>query len=182
MNLYIRFFDREILATSVAEALEFLQSIPEIGLDEYMASDIAQYVASDVLYPKRYKVRGRAYFIVIKTPVNTLEEFKSIGTLNRDTMAKSEPKDKIQEIFLQQNLGWYEGTINFKRVVPIPGTVKFQYCDTVFRARVRASCVQECYDRIIDHLRARGDIDPRSQFPSIKGKHFTCDFLGQNPS
>ena len=58
---------------------------------------------------------------------------------------------------------------------------KFQYKDTRFKARCKARNVQECYNRIVDHLRSRQDVDPRSQFPSIKGKNFTCSFLGMNP-
>ena len=72
--------------------------------------------------------------------------------------------------------GWYEGSLNFKRVVLVPGTGKFQYRDTLFVARVKASSGMECYERIIEHLRDR--VDERSQFPSAKGKNFSFRFLG----
>ena len=68
--------------------------------------------------------------------------------------------------------------ILFKRVVPIPGTNKFQYQDTRFKARCKAHNMQECYERIVDHLRSRQDVDPRSQFPSVKGKNFSCSYIG----
>lgn len=75
--------------------------------------------------------------------------------------------------------GWYEGSLLFKRVIPIPGTGKFQYRDTPFVARVKAHSPQECYSRIIQHLRNRQDVDLRSQFPSSKGKNFTYKYLGE---
>ena len=65
MNLYLRYFDRETLVYNVEEALEFLRSIPEIVVDMDLEADIRDYVASDVYYPKRYKVRPRIYFISI---------------------------------------------------------------------------------------------------------------------
>ena len=69
-----------------------------------------------------------------------------------------------------------EGSIDFKRVQLVPGTGKFQYRDTHFVARVKASSGQECYDRIVDHLSQR--VDSRSQFPSAKGKNFKFLYLG----
>ena len=76
MNLYLRYFDRETLVSNVEEALDFLSSIPEIGLNPDLEADIRDYVASDVCYPKRYKVRQRVYFIIIKTMATTMEDFK----------------------------------------------------------------------------------------------------------
>ena len=67
MNLYLRYFDQEAFATNVDQAIDFLKSIPEIGMDESLEADVRDYAASDVCYPKRYKVRPRVYFIVIKT-------------------------------------------------------------------------------------------------------------------
>ena len=51
MNLYLRYFDKETLAHNVDEALAFLRSIPEIGMNSNIESDIRDYVASDVFYP-----------------------------------------------------------------------------------------------------------------------------------
>ena len=72
--------------------------------------------------------------------------------------------------------GWYEGTIDFKRVLLVPGTGKFQYRDTHFVAQVRAISGIDCYNRIVEHLRQR--VDERSQFPSAKGKNFSFRYLG----
>ena len=76
MNLYLRYFDKEILVTHVDEAIAFLADIPEIGMNPVLERDIRDYVASDVLYPKRYKTRPRVYFIIIKTEAATMEDFK----------------------------------------------------------------------------------------------------------
>ena len=72
--------------------------------------------------------------------------------------------------------GWYEGSLDFKRVVLIPATGKFEYRDTHFVANVKAMSGQDCYDRIIEHLRER--VDSRSQFPSVKGKNYHFRYLG----
>ena len=77
--------------------------------------------------------------------------------------------------------GWYEATVNFKRVVRNLDTGKFDYVDTTFVARVKAFSGMDCYNRVIDHLRTRSDIDPRSQFPSAKGKNYQFTYLGFKP-
>jgi hypothetical protein len=76
----------------------------------------------------------------------------------------------------EERYGWYEGTIDFKRVQMVPGTGKFQYRDTRFVACCKAESGLECYNRIVDHLLGR--VDPRSQFPSAKGKNFKFRYLG----
>ena len=76
----------------------------------------------------------------------------------------------------EEREGWYEGSINFKRVSLVPGTGKFQYRDTLFVARVKAMSGLDCYNRIVDHLRGR--VDERSQFPSAKGKNYHFRYLG----
>lgn len=176
MNLYLRYFDSEVFAYSLDEAFDFLQSIPEIDLDEFLMNDIAQYYESSNLYPKRYKVHGKAYFIIIKTTAASMEEFKNNGAAAHEGQSDM-PKSKA-DIFSEYNPGWYDGSIMFKRVIPIPQTQKFQYVDTFFVARVKAISKQDCYNKIIDHLRSRNDIDTRSQFPSIKGRNFECVYHG----
>ena len=51
MNLYLRYFDSEILVSNVEEAIDFLAGIDEIGMNDMLAKDIRDYVASDVMYP-----------------------------------------------------------------------------------------------------------------------------------
>ena len=40
MNLYLRYFDNETLVTSVDAAIDFLSSIPEIGMNPDLEADI----------------------------------------------------------------------------------------------------------------------------------------------
>lgn len=177
MNLYIRYFDEECVVSSAEEAFDFLSSLPGITLDEVFMKDLRQYMESPMPYPKRYKVRPRVYFIVIKTTASTLAEFKVNGGRSQ-SLSASAGKEPANPRFTDDCPGWYEGEILFKRVIPIPGTNKFQYKDTRFKARCKAHSQQDCYDRIVDHLRSRQDVDARSQFPSVKGKNFTCSYLG----
>lgn len=179
MNLYIRFFDEECVVNSVEEAYDFLSSLGGVKLDEATVNDLRQYMESPMPYPKRYKVRPRVYFIVIKTTATTLAEFKMNGEKNQMAVDGVKTEGNGFNI-LSENLGWYEGEMLFKRVIPIAGTNKFQYQDTRFKARCKVHSVQECYERIVEHLRSRQDVDPRSQFPSIKGKNFTCVYLGMD--
>ena len=76
MNLYIRYFDEECVVSSAEEAFDFLSSLPGITLDEAFVKDLRQYMDSPMPYPKRYKVRPRVYFIVIKTTATTWPNLK----------------------------------------------------------------------------------------------------------
>ena len=178
MNLYLRYFDSETLVSTVDQAIEFLSGIDQIGMNPELEADIRDYVASDVFYPKRYKIRPRTYFIIIKTEAATMQDFKDKKALHSG--AGVEVHDRSQSPALQklnvENYGWYEGIVDFKRVLLVPGTGKFQYRDARFVARVKANSGIDCYNRIIDHLRER--VDERSQFPSAKGKNFNFRFLG----
>ncbi|WP_434504189.1 hypothetical protein [Prevotella sp.] len=178
MNLYLRYFDQETLVSNVEEALDFLVSIPEIGLNQDLEADIRDYVASDVFYPKRYKVRQRVYFIIIKTTAATMADFKEKKAL-RPTAPIVEKHDLAASAMTrltETQPGWYEGVIDFKRVVMIPSTGKHEYRDTHFVAQCKANSGQDCYTRIVDYLRGR--VDGRSQFPSAKGKSFHFKYLG----
>lgn len=175
MNLYIRYFDRETLVSTVDEALDFLGSIEEIGMNPVLASDIRDYVASDVFYPKRYKVRPRVYFIIIKTEAATMQDFKDKKAVH-DEPGTSKKNSPVVLKLNEERPGWYQGTLDFKRVLMVPGTGKFQYRDTHFVAQVKATSGLDCYNRIVDHLRQR--VDDRSQFPSVKGKNYHFVYLG----
>ena len=177
MNLYLRYFDSEILVHTVDEAIDFLAGIEEIGMDAALEQDIRQYAESDIYYPKRYKIRPRVYFIVIKTEAATMEDFKNKKALRTPSEKGDKPQIAAALAGLnEQREGWYEGIVDFKRVLLVPGTGKFEYRDTRFVARCKAMSGMDCYNRIIDNLRQR--VDPRSQFPSPKGKNFQFEYLG----
>lgn len=181
MNLYIRYFDSETLVHSVKQAVDFLSSIPDIHMTPELEADIRNYAMSDVFYPKRYKVRSRVYFIIIKTLAETMLDFKQKKAVhpnvafNGGTERRSSPDLAINKL-CEERPGWYEGELDFKRVVMIPTTGKFEYRDTKFVVRCKANSGMDCYNRIIDNLRDR--VDARSQFPSAKGKNFHFKYLG----
>ena len=180
MNLYLRYFDKETLVKNVDDAIAFLSQIEEIGMNPVLEQDVREYAASDVYYPKRYKIRPRVYFIIIKTDAATMQDFKDKKAVrSHKDDAGSAAKDRASLTVLKLNeehFGWYEGTIDFKRVLMVPGTGKFQYRDTHFVAQVKAASPIDCYNRIVEHLRSR--VDERSQFPSAKGKNFKYRYLG----
>lgn len=175
MNLYLRYFDQETLVTSVDDAIDFLKSIPEIEMDAELEADVREYAASDLTYPKRYKVRPRVYFIVIKTTAQTMQDFKDKKALRTPTPAER-MENPVAASLAQEAPGWYEGSLDFKRVVMVPATGKFEYRDTHFVADVKAESGLDCYNRIVDYL--RDCVDSRSQFPSAKGKNFHFRYLG----
>lgn len=177
MNLYLRYFDKETLVSHVDDAIAFLAEIDEIGMNPVLEQDIRDYVASDVFYPKRYKIRPRVYFIVIKTEAVTMQDFKEKKAVHGIEGMGVKPASTAVARLSEEREGWYEGTVDFKRVQMVPGTGKFQYRDTHFVARCKAASGLDCYNRIIDHLSQR--VDSRSQFPSAKGKNFKFQYLGQ---
>ena len=178
MNLYLRYFDKEILVTNVDDAIHFLAEINDIGMNPQLERDIRDYVRSDVFYPKRYKIRPRVYFIIIKTEAANMQDFKdkkAVHTPNSGSPRERAVAPIIAELN-EERPGWYEGEVNFKRVSLVPGTGKFQYRDTRFVARCKANSGIDCYNRIIDYISQH--VDNRSQFPSAKGKNFNFRFLG----
>lgn len=176
MNLYIRYFDKEVLVDNVDDAIQFLADIDEIGMNPILEKDIRNYYNSDMYYPKRYKVRPRIYFIIIKTEAKTMLDFKEKRALHPVSEVHEKKNVSALARLNEEKFGWYEGSLDFKRVQIVPGTGKFQYRDTHFVAQCKAVSGMDCYNRIIDHLRER--VDERSQFPSAKGKNFHFQFLG----
>ena len=180
MNLYLRYFNREAFVPSVEDAIDFLRSIPEIEMNDDLEADIRDYVASDVFFPKRYKVRPRVYFIVIKTTASSMQDFKDKKAVRQPAGPVAPERSGLAASaatrLTEQMPGWYEGSLDFKRVVMVPETGKHEYRDTHFVADVKAMSGQDCYDRIVAHLREC--VDNRSQFPSAKGKNFHFTYLG----
>ena len=183
MNLYLRYFNEEILVENVEQAIDFLAQIPEIKLNESLCQDLRKYAESKNPFPKRFKVNQRSFFIVIKTTASTMEEFKAYATEpDAEGGEKEHPvssKEMQNRTFTAENPGWYLAKMKMKRVVAIEGTNKFGYVDSDFEAKVKAQSIQDCYNRVVDYLRNRIDVDPRSQFPSIRGRNFSAEFLGQ---
>lgn len=195
MNLYIRYFDDECVVSTVDQALEFIGRFPDFNITPQFVEDFRQYAEGPMPYPKRYKVRTRVYFIVIKTNAASLAEFKANGKgVAENSEVSEEDAPVMPELSMRQRQkelmrshlqaerpGWYEASLDFKRVIYVPERDRYDYIDTTFAARLKAHSAQDCYDRIMDHLHSRGDIDPRSQFPSARGKNFRYTYLGLKP-
>lgn len=179
MNLYLRFFNDEVLVESVEQAIDFLSRISEIAMSEALCTELRHYAEGKNPYPKRFKVGPKVYFIVIKTTAQTMEEFKAYAAEAGNSEERAQNEKEMQaSAIVAENPGWYQAYIKFKRVLPVEETSKFRYVDTEFEAKVKADSVQDCYNRIVDHLRNRADVDQRSQFPSVKGRNFKAEFLG----
>lgn len=182
MNVYVRYFDHEEVFKHGEDAVKFLVEINDFNMTQNIENDILNYCSGNMPYPMRIKVRSNVYFILIKTTAETLAEFKANRKNPQASAARSESskKEEILSQLREPRKGWYIGEINFKRVSYIPGTQKCQYHDTRFKAYVYADSAMNCYDLLIEHLRNRQDVDPRSQFPSARGANYIYDFLGDN--
>ena len=109
MNLYLRYFDKETLVHNVDDAIDFLASIDEIDMNPMLEADVREYAASDVYYPKRYKVRPRVYFIIIKTEAATMVDFKEKRAVHTPDMNAAERfVPPVIAKLNEQNYGWYE--------------------------------------------------------------------------
>ena len=191
MNLYVRFFNDEFLTDSVDDVITFLSGLDMGGfkLDDDFRADLETFLSGNTSYPKRYKVRPRIYFTVIKTDAATLEEFKaraqqkessvSDKSLYEETADSSARKKARLNRLYEVKPGWYDMTIAFKRMLQDPETGKSGYHNDSIRVQCMAKSGADCYNRIIDHLRNRPDVDPRSQFPSIKGSNVDFTYMGE---
>jgi len=177
MNLYLRYFDNETFVQTVDEAIGFLASIPEIGMNQALEREVREYCSSNNYYPKRYKVRPRVYFIIIKTEAASMADFKAKKALRSNTTERKDVAYPAITQLTEEKEGWYEATIDFKRVMMVPSTGKFEYRDTHFVANVKAVSGLDAYNRVVDYLRDR--VDARSQFPSVKGHNFRYRYLGR---
>ena len=177
MNLYIRYFDDETLVHSVSEAMNFLSSLDDVDANEGIRQELEKFMASPAMFPKHIKVHARSFFIAIKTTAATMEEFKAKGASQNKT--EKEAKKEMLAAYSTPQPGWYAAKVTFKRVVIAPDTQKCHYIDTPFVCKLRAQSTQDCYDKVLLHLRGRQDIDPRSQYPSIKSPNFEWNYLGE---
>lgn len=185
MNLYVRYFDHETLATNMDDVVHFISSIHEIKANAEMFNRVEDFFNSDNTFPFRLKVNYSNYVLFLKTEAKDMEEFKYLEQLHKEQrnegrMTAAEKKRLQLEALNEIKPGWYEAMVLFKRVVMNVVTAKCSYVDTVFKARLKAESAMDCYNRVIDYLQGRSDIDPRSQFPSPKSSNYEYTFLGEN--
>lgn len=181
MNIYVRYFNNEALLHTPEEVVEYLKKLNDFNVTREIESLVYDYYKGNMPYAKRCHVRPGTYFLLIKSMAGTLEEFKAH---KKPTETPQTAEKKGKEIKAEQledvKEGWYRCTIKFKRVVLIPGTEKNHYQDTVFSAYVHGKSAIDCYNRILNHLKNRQDIDPRSQFPSPKGNNYKFEYVSEN--
>ena len=185
MNIYARYFDQETIASSFEELITFLASIPEISITTELIDNVKAYVDSPLPYPKRYKIRPRVYFILIKTTAQNIQEFKSkrikeeseeeFPNINTSQNFKEERISKLSE----EKQGWYKVSLTIKRMVHIRELQKFQYQDNIIKAYINAESPIDCYQRLVEYFKSRDDIDPRSQIPSAKSDSFKFQYIGE---
>jgi len=187
MNLYVRYFDHETLATNIDEVAAFLSTLHDVNFNSDMINRIDAFVQSDNVYPFRLKVSYSNYILFLKTDAKDMADFKYREKARKQQQSESrmtmaEKKRSQLQVLSQEQRGWYEASMLFKRVLMNPDTGKCQYVDTVFRVRLKATSPLDCYNRIFQHLKNRQDVDPRSQFPSVKSPNFRYQFLEDNAS
>ena len=178
MHYYVRYFDDETLVDDINGVIEFLENLPELNVTDDMRSELVDYANSTNLYPKRYKVRSRIYFIVIKTEAATMQDFKDkkavrkMDPTKKPTMSQKELETQRLNVVHE---GWYEASLFFKRVV-LNEHGKCEYRETDFAVRCVAKSPMHCYERICEYLLKH--VDKRSQFPTPRGNNFKYKFLG----
>jgi len=185
MNLYVRYFDHETLACNMDDVKAFLATLHDVKVNDDMIQRVAEFAQSDNAYPFRLKVSYSNYILFLKTEAKDMAEFKYLEKLHKEQrfenrMSMAEKKRNQLQMLSEPKPGWYESKIMFKRVVMSPETGKCQYVDTLFRARLKAESPMDCYNRMIEHLKNRQDVDPRSQYPSVKSPNFEYKFIEPN--
>ncbi len=205
MNYYIRFFDKDVLVSSFEEAYSFLASIPQIKMDAARCEILRKFVDSPSKFPLRLKITPKVYALVLKTEETDIENLRNgnageneRGRSRRQVAVPSQPaaphrmaatdiapidewKRRTYDRMMQLNdevPGIYDAFLVFKRVVPMAeNPSKVCYKDTRFAARMRANSAMDCYNKLVEHLKGRQDVDPRSQYPSAKSNKFDFKLL-----
>ena len=186
MNIYARYFDQETVVSSFEELISFLTSIPEINVTTELLDNVKAYIDSPLPYPKRYKLRPRVYFILIKTTAENIQEFKNNGIKEEDeensTFSNTAQtyKEECISTLTEINPGGYKASITIKRMVLISELQKYQDQDNTIKAYINAESPIECYNRLLDYLDSRDDLDPRSQIPSAKSSNFNYRYIGED--
>lgn len=202
MNYYIRFFDKDVLVSSFEEAYDFLASIPQIKMDDVRGEILRKFIEGPSKFPLRLKISPKVYALVLKTDESDIGKLRGGNNVEQRRPAAPEPMAQDYRMHRPMDLGaapideWkrrtydrmmqlndevpgiYEGCLVFKRVVPIEeNSMKVCYKDTRFVARMRATSGIDCYNQLVDHLKGRQDVDPRSQYPSAKSNKFDFKLL-----
>lgn len=175
MNYYARYFESEGVFPTPQTLVDFIASIPQIMMTDELSEAILKFCADKTSFPRHFRLPNKNTFIVIKTNAATLDEFKTRGA-NGGAMpveikeTKQGPADEI-------NPGKYEVKMVFRRAIVNPETRKCSFVEEIFEVEMLAQSQRQCFDVVIEHLKNHPDVDPRSQYPSIRSANFSARLI-----
>lgn len=177
MNYYARYFDSEGVFPTPQALVDFISSIPHIIMTEELADAIFKFCADKTSFPRHFRLPNKSTFIVIKTNSTTLEEFKTRGA--NGGVIPSENRENIRVPSDEIRPGIYDVTLTFRRAIVNPETRKCSFVDETVQVEMQADNSRQCFDTVLDYLKNHPDIDPRSQFPSIRSSNFKAKLVGE---
>ena len=113
MKYYVRYFENETLVDNLKEATDFLGTLPGVEMDDNCMEQLTAYFTTDQKGSKKIFMPNHRSFLIIKTTVNTLEEFKAN---NQKNIESAEEKAAPKGLDIEQE-GWYECRLSFQRIV-----------------------------------------------------------------
>ena len=177
MNYYARYFDSEGVFETPELLVEFISSIPQIVMTEELSDAVLKFCADKTSFPKHFRLPNKNTFIVIKTTAASLEEFKTRGANGGNIPA--EPKEPKPTVADEIHPGLYDVSIAFRRAIVNPETRKCSFVEEVFEVEMLAQSQRQCFDVVTEHLKNHPDVDPRSQYPSIRSSNFKAVLISE---
>lgn len=175
MNYYARYFDSEGVFPSPQALVDFISSIPQISMTEELSEAILSFCADKTSFPRHFRLPNKNTFIVIKTNASSLDEFKTRGANggvipNENKESKVTSADEIRP-------GIYNVQMIFRRAIVNPETRKCSFVEDNFEVEMLAQSQRQCFEVVLEHLKNHPDVDPRSQYPSIRSSNFTATLI-----
>lgn len=177
MNYYARYFDSEGVFPTPEALVDFIASIPQICMTEELADAMLKFCADKTSFPRHFRLPNKSTFIVIKTNSSTLEEFKTRGA-NGGVMP-SENREPRRMPADEIHPGVYDAVMTFRRAVVNPRTNKCCFVEDMLQVEMQANSPRQCYDAMLEYLKNNPDVDPRSQYPSVRSSSFKVKVLGE---
>lgn len=175
MNYYARYFESEGVFSSPQALVDFLSGVPQIEMTEELSGAIFQFCADKTSFPRHFRLPNKSTFIVIKTNAVTLDEFKTRGANGGVVPADQKEHKHIAADDIRP--GMYNVRMHFRRAIVNPETKKCCFVDDDFEVEMLAQSQRQCFDVVVEHLKNHPDVDPRSQYPSIRSSNFTATLI-----
>lgn len=176
MKYYVRYFDDETMVDNLKEAMDFLSGLDGVEMDEACVEQLTSYFTTDQKGSKKIYMPNHRSFLIIKTTVNTMEEFKANNQKNAEA---GEERPSGTKVLDAEQHGWYECKLSFQRIVTNPETKKCFYYNDTLEAKVMAESARDAHTQMVKHLRENPDVDERSQMPAAASKNFVWRFVGE---